>query len=87
MRTRAAVLFTVPGKWEVTEIELEPPGPGELLVKMGAAGLCHSDDHILMGDIPVPPGRCLSSEAMRAPASWPRWARIPRGGRSERRSS
>jgi NDMA-dependent alcohol dehydrogenase len=56
MRTRAAVLFTVPGKWEVTEIELEPPGPGELLVKMGAAGLCHSDDHILMGDLPVPPG-------------------------------
>ena len=56
MRTRAAVLFTVPGKWEVTEIDLEPPQQGELLIRMAAAGLCHSDDHIVMGDIPVPPG-------------------------------
>jgi NDMA-dependent alcohol dehydrogenase len=56
MRTRTAVLFTQPGKWEVTELELEPPRQGELLVRMAAAGLCHSDDHILTGDLPVPPG-------------------------------
>ena len=55
MRTSAALLFEAPGKWEVTEVELEPPRQGELLVRMAAAGLCHSDDHIAVGDLPVPP--------------------------------
>jgi S-(hydroxymethyl)glutathione dehydrogenase/alcohol dehydrogenase len=54
--TKAAVLFEQPGKWEVVELELEPPRQGELLVKMAAAGLCHSDDHIVTGDLPLPPG-------------------------------
>ncbi len=56
MLTKAAVLFEQPGKWEVVELELEPPRQGELLVKMAAAGLCHSDDHIVTGDLPLPPG-------------------------------
>lgn len=56
MLTRAAVLFVAPGKWEITEVELEGPRQDELLVKMTAAGLCHSDDHILQGDLPIPPG-------------------------------
>ena len=56
MLTRAAVLFEAPGKWEITEVELEGPRQDELLIKMTAAGLCHSDDHILQGDLPVPPG-------------------------------
>ncbi|MGO8864746.1 MAG: NDMA-dependent alcohol dehydrogenase [Acidimicrobiales bacterium] len=56
MLTKAAVLFEAPGKWEVVEVELEGPRQNELLIKMAAAGLCHSDDHILMGDLPVPPG-------------------------------
>jgi NDMA-dependent alcohol dehydrogenase len=53
--TKAAVLFSQPGKWEVVELELEPPRQDELLIKMAAAGLCHSDDHILTGDLPIPP--------------------------------
>lgn len=56
MRTRSAVLFQQPGKWEVTELDLEPPRQGELLVRMVAAGLCHSDDHVATGDLPVPDG-------------------------------
>jgi NDMA-dependent alcohol dehydrogenase len=56
MRTKAAVLFDQPGKWEVAEVELEPPRQNELLIRMVAAGLCHSDDHIVTGDLPVPPG-------------------------------
>ena len=56
MRTRAAVLFNQPGKWEVTELDLEPPQQGELLIRMAAAGLCHSDDHLLTGDLPIPEG-------------------------------
>lgn len=55
MLTKAAVLFDAPGKWEITEVELEPPRQDELLVRMVAGGLCHSDDHILTGDLPVPP--------------------------------
>jgi S-(hydroxymethyl)glutathione dehydrogenase/alcohol dehydrogenase len=47
------VLSEQPGKWEVTEVDLDPPGQGELLVRMAAAGLCHSDDHIATGDLPT----------------------------------
>jgi S-(hydroxymethyl)glutathione dehydrogenase/alcohol dehydrogenase len=48
------VIYTQPGKWEVTEVELDPPREGEVLIRMGAAGLCHSDDHIATGDLPLP---------------------------------
>jgi S-(hydroxymethyl)glutathione dehydrogenase/alcohol dehydrogenase len=53
MKTNAAVLFSQPGKWEVTEVDLDGPGPTEVLIKMGAAGLCHSDDHLVTGDMPA----------------------------------
>lgn len=53
MRTRAAVLNESPGKWSVEEVELDAPHHGEVLVKMVAAGLCHSDDHISTGDMPA----------------------------------
>ena len=53
MKTDAAVLFSQPGKWEVTEVELDGPGPTEVLIKMAAAGLCHSDDHLVTGDMPA----------------------------------
>jgi NDMA-dependent alcohol dehydrogenase len=56
MKTTAAVLLKAPGDWEVVEVDLAPPQQDELLVQMGAAGLCHSDDHITTGDLPVPPG-------------------------------
>ncbi|EFC86694.1 NDMA-dependent alcohol dehydrogenase [Parafrankia sp. EUN1f] len=52
MKSRAAVLHEQPGKWQITEIEIEPPRRGELIVRMVAAGLCHSDDHIATGDMP-----------------------------------
>jgi S-(hydroxymethyl)glutathione dehydrogenase/alcohol dehydrogenase len=53
MRTRAALLRQVPGEWEVCDVELDEPREHEVLVRMGAAGLCHSDDHFATGDIPV----------------------------------
>ena len=53
MRTTAAVLREQPGDWEITEVDLDPPGQGELLIRMAAAGLCHSDDHSATGDIPL----------------------------------
>src|ERR1700677_532151 len=56
MRTRGAVLMHEGGpeaKLEVVDLELDPPGPNEILVKMVASGLCHSDDHIVKGDLPA----------------------------------
>lgn len=54
MRTKAAVLWGVGEKWQVEEVTLDPPGPNEVLVKLTASGLCHSDYHLVTGDIPVP---------------------------------
>ncbi|HEX9833982.1 MAG TPA: NDMA-dependent alcohol dehydrogenase [Mycobacterium sp.] len=55
MKTRAALVRQSPGKYEVSDIELEDPRQDELLVRVVAAGLCHSDDHIATGDMPKPP--------------------------------
>ena len=52
MKTRAAVLWEVNSPWSVEEIDLDPPGPNEVLVKMAASGMCHSDEHVLTGDLP-----------------------------------
>jgi S-(hydroxymethyl)glutathione dehydrogenase/alcohol dehydrogenase len=54
MRTKAAVLWGVGEKWLVEELTLDPPGPNEVMVKLTASGLCHSDYHLVSGDIPVP---------------------------------
>ncbi|GAB2994167.1 NDMA-dependent alcohol dehydrogenase [Mycobacterium bourgelatii] len=52
MKTTAAVLFEVGQPFEITELELEGPGPGEVLINYTAAGLCHSDLHLTDGDLP-----------------------------------
>ncbi|BCP37046.1 hypothetical protein MINTMi198_24160 [Mycobacterium intracellulare M.i.198] len=54
MKTRAAVLWGLEQKWEVEEVDLDPPGPGEVLVRLAATGLCHSDEHLVTGDLPIP---------------------------------
>jgi alcohol dehydrogenase (nicotinoprotein) len=40
-------------QWEIIELDLDPPKAGEVLVRFVASGLCHSDDHLRTGDIPV----------------------------------
>jgi alcohol dehydrogenase len=47
----------------VGEIDLEGPGPGEVLVKIGAAGLCHSDLSVIDGNRPRPTPMVLGHEA------------------------
>jgi len=54
MKTKAAVLWGLGEKWQVEEIDLDPPNAHEVQVKMVASGLCHSDEHLVTGDIPVP---------------------------------
>lgn len=50
MKSKAAILRGVGIDWEVTEIDLDPPRAGEVLVKMAYAGICHSDEHFYTGD-------------------------------------
>lgn len=54
MKSRAAILHDVGGPWSVEDFELDAPRAGEVLVEMAAAGMCHSDDHILSGDMSAP---------------------------------
>src|ERR1700747_1372149 len=51
MKTRAAVLRGVGQNFEITELDLDPPKAGEVLIRYVAAGLCHSDEHLRHGDI------------------------------------
>jgi Zn-dependent alcohol dehydrogenase len=43
VKVRAAVLERTGGPLTVGEVELAAPGPGEVLVRLGASGVCHSD--------------------------------------------
>jgi len=50
---RAAV-FDGPGSVSVEELELEAPRAREVLVRLGASGVCHSDLHVVDGEWPRP---------------------------------
>lgn len=60
---RAAVLEGIGGPLAVSEVELEPPRPGELLVRVVAAGVCHSDLSVVDGTRPRPTPMVLGHEA------------------------
>jgi len=47
----------------IEEIELDDPGHGEVLVRIGAAGLCHSDLSVIDGNRPRPTPMVLGHEA------------------------
>ncbi len=51
MQTKAAVLRDIGQEWSVETIELDPPKAGEVLVQMKASGMCHSDEHLVTGDL------------------------------------
>ncbi|MDQ3175959.1 MAG: NDMA-dependent alcohol dehydrogenase [Actinomycetota bacterium] len=52
MKTKAAILWEIGAEWSVEEIELDEPKAGEVQVKLAASGLCHSDEHLVTGDLP-----------------------------------
>jgi len=54
VKIHAAVLHELGAPWQIEEVELKDPGPEEVLVRMAAAGLCHSEEHVVTGDLPVP---------------------------------
>jgi len=43
------VVFLGPGSFEIARYRVDPPGPGEVRVRMAASGVCHSDLHVLDG--------------------------------------
>src|SRR5512134_228802 len=71
MKIKAAVLNALGAKTPYAEskplaietLDLEGPGHGEVLVKIAAAGLCHSDLSVINGDRPRPTPMALGHEA------------------------
>ena len=71
MKIRAAVLETMGAAHpyeqtrplKIDELDLAPPGTGEILVRIKAAGLCHSDLSVINGDRPRPMPMALGHEA------------------------
>ena len=51
--TRAAVLWAPGEDWKIEDVELDDPKAGDVLVRMSVAGLCHSDEHAVTGDLPL----------------------------------
>ncbi|MFC8783746.1 Zn-dependent alcohol dehydrogenase [Streptomyces nigra] len=62
MAVRAAVLPAVGAPLEVTEIVLPDPGPGQVRVRLSAAGVCHSDLSLSDGTMRVPVPAVLGHE-------------------------
>jgi alcohol dehydrogenase len=77
MKIRAAVLrrspveppFAASRPLSIEDLELEAPGNDEVLVRIGAAGLCHSDLSVINGDRPRPMPMALGHEAAGTVAS------------------
>ncbi|WP_199818905.1 zinc-binding dehydrogenase [Streptomyces sp. NRRL B-1347] len=62
MVVRAAVLPAIGSPLEITDIELPDPGPGQVRVRLAAAGVCHSDLSLTNGTMRVPVPAVLGHE-------------------------
>ena len=49
MKIQAALLFEPRNEFQIHELDLQDPQPGEVLVRIAAAGVCHSDWHLASG--------------------------------------
>ena len=59
---KAAVLYEVGGPFVIEELELLPPEPNEVKVRLAAAGTCHSDWHFVTGKLNRPKPVVLGHE-------------------------
>jgi S-(hydroxymethyl)glutathione dehydrogenase / alcohol dehydrogenase len=62
MEMTAAVLYEPNKPMQVERIEIDDPSDGEVLVRIVAAGICHSDYHIMNGDWGMPLPAVLGHE-------------------------
>ena len=69
---RAAVFTETGGPLSIENLEPSPPGPRDVVVQLGASGVCHSDLSLKNGYVGIMPGTC---SATRAPARRSRSAR------------
>ncbi|MBS9532506.1 NDMA-dependent alcohol dehydrogenase [Mycobacterium sp. M1] len=53
MKTKGALLWEFNKPWSVEEIEIGDPQKDEVKIQMEAAGMCHSDHHLMTGSIPM----------------------------------
>jgi NDMA-dependent alcohol dehydrogenase len=67
VKSTAAILWETQSKWSVEEIELDAPKAGEVLVKLAASGLCHSDEHLVTGDMVLDPAMADAMGAQQFP--------------------
>ena len=63
MKCRAAVLHAIGEEWQIEELTIDPPRAGELIVQWKVAGMCHSDEHFVTGDI-VPTDEMLEAAGL-----------------------
>jgi len=59
---KAAVLREYNAPLEIEEIQIDKPGPYEVLTRTAASGICHSDLHVIEGGIPMPTPCVLGHE-------------------------
>lgn len=59
---KAAVYVGDPKSLAIEELKPNPPGPRDVVLEIGASGVCHSDLSIMRGYVPVPPGMVLGHE-------------------------
>lgn len=62
MKARAAVLFEARQKLSIEQVDVSDPRAGEVLVHMAAGGVCHSDLHVMKGDLSAPLPAILGHE-------------------------
>ncbi|HYR95697.1 MAG TPA: Zn-dependent alcohol dehydrogenase [Candidatus Binatus sp.] len=59
---KAAVMRAIGAPLQIEEIDVDAPGPREVLVRTVATGVCHSDLHVLEGSLPNPLPTVLGHE-------------------------
>ena len=59
---KAAVMRANNEPLSIEELQIDEPGPGEVLLKTAASGICHSDLHVIEGGLPVPAPCVLGHE-------------------------
>ena len=63
MKMKAAILYDSAQPLSVQEVELSPPQRGEVLIRLVASGICHSDVNIIRGEATAPLPTVLGHEA------------------------
>ena len=77
MKFQAAVLHEYGTPLAIEEIQTVDPKPGDVLIRLHASGLCHTDLEVIQGSLAYPLPIVLGHEGGRCRRSGGRW-RLPR---------